>query len=72
MTEPVDYDPETLTVGEALGLFDLNERRLLRLLLDIKRVGPSEVNTRWASIAKTHFQQGFMAMNRALYRPHEE
>ncbi len=72
MTEPVDYDPETLTVAEALSLFALNEGRLMRLLRDIQRVDSSKVNTRWASIAKTHFQQGFMAMNRALYRPWED
>lgn len=29
-------------------------------------------NARWRSIARTHFQQGFMAINRALFRPNGE
>ncbi|MCU1680924.1 MAG: hypothetical protein JWQ81_1663 [Amycolatopsis sp.] len=29
----------------------------------------SEVDRRWVSIARTHFQQGFMALNRAVFQP---
>jgi hypothetical protein len=72
VTEPVDYDPETLTAADAMGLFALNEGRLMRLLRDTQRADSSRVNTRWASIARTHFQQGFMAMHRALLNPWEE
>jgi hypothetical protein len=31
---------------------------------------PLEVDKRWVSIAKTHFQEGFMAAVRAIARPH--
>jgi hypothetical protein len=27
---------------------------------------------RWVSIARTHFQQGFMALNRAVFQPESE
>ena len=27
------------------------------------------IDTRWEAIAKTHFQEGFMALNRAVARP---
>lgn len=29
----------------------------------------SNVDKRWVSIARTHFQQGFMALNRAVFQP---
>jgi hypothetical protein len=28
-----------------------------------------EVDRRWLSIAKTHFEQGFMALNRSIFKP---
>lgn len=31
-----------------------------------------DVDGRWVSIARTHFQQGFMALNRAVFQPESE
>lgn len=31
-----------------------------------------DVDGRWVSIARTHFQQGFMALNRAVFKPDSE
>lgn len=28
-----------------------------------------DVDQRWAAIARTHFQEGFMALNRAIFQP---
>ncbi len=28
-----------------------------------------ETDGRWANIARTHFEQGFMALNRAIFKP---
>ena len=50
-------------------LYDI-ERDLWALLRDIRRRTP--VNTRWSSIALTHFQQGGMALRRALSNPWEQ
>ena len=46
------------------------ERELSVLLHDIRRGTP--VNARWSSIALTHFQQGGMALRRALSNPWEQ
>jgi hypothetical protein len=43
------------------------EERILRqidALLEQEAVDP-----RWASIARTHIEQGFMALNRGVFRP---
>lgn len=32
-------------------------------------LGPEQLDGRWISIARTHFQQGFMALNRAVFQP---
>lgn len=31
-----------------------------------------DIDGRWVSIARTHFQQGFMALNRAVFQPESE
>lgn len=50
------------------------EERLLRRMADIALTpqeveGVSPIDGRWAAIAKTHIEQGFMAMNRAIMQP---
>lgn len=47
------------------------EERILRLLDDLQGgVFPEQqYDGRWVSIARTHFEQGFMALNRAIFRP---
>lgn len=42
------------------------EERLLRIL-DAMQGGPYD--GRWVSVARTHFQEGFMALNRAIMQP---
>ena len=43
------------------------EERLLRKLDDLK--GNPEIDQRWVAIANTHFQEGFMAINRSIFKP---
>lgn len=48
------------------------EERLLRVLDDLQKssshvAGP--VDARWLQIARTHFEQGFMALNRSIFQP---
>ena len=31
--------------------------------------GKDEIDQRWLAIARTHIEQGFMALNRAIFRP---
>lgn len=72
------YQPQT---DEKVKLVNSNkeaEERLLRLLDAMaKATGPRAwcdtqpelYSTRWLSIARTHFEQGFMALNRAIFQP---
>lgn len=47
------------------------EERILRRLDEMRGdLGPIEkYDGRWLSIARTHFEQAFMAMNRAAFQP---
>lgn len=74
MTEPkheglpvAGYRPQDDT---ALHLVNVNkhlEERVLRRLDFLADV--PEVDKRWLAIARTQIEQGFMAMNRAIFKP---
>jgi hypothetical protein len=44
------------------------EERTLRLLDELRDCG-GEVDQRWLAIGRTHIEQGFMAINRAIFQP---
>jgi hypothetical protein len=44
-----------------------SEEALLRLLDAYAR--NDEIDGRWVAIARTHIEQGFMALNRAVFQP---
>jgi hypothetical protein len=44
-----------------------SEERILRHIEVL--VASEYINPRWAAIAKTHFEEGFMALNRAVFQP---
>jgi len=56
--------------AEAVELVNTNkvleERALRQLDLLFATQG---MDTRWLSVARTHIEQGFMAMNRAVFQP---
>lgn len=55
---------------EAVAMVNTNkevEERILRELDGLKT--SSDIDQRWLSIARTHFEQGFMALNRSIFRP---
>ena len=43
------------------------EERLLRIIDDMYDKGDADL--RWLSVARTHFEEGFMALNRAVFQP---
>lgn len=46
------------------------EERVLRLLDDLAATAaPGAVDQRWFAIGRTHIEQGFMAINRAIFQP---
>jgi hypothetical protein len=58
--------------------FKDDEERLLRKLDAVARLkqkaknGPIDdpaLDPRWLAVARTHFQEGFMALNRAVFQP---
>lgn len=63
------YQPQS---DEKVALVNSNketEERLLRLIDTLTNDDNEFFNPRWLSIAKTHFEQGFMALNRAIFQP---
>lgn len=66
------YKPQS---DERVTLVNLNketEERLLRLLDRMEQEGTGDgpaFDRRWITIARAHFEQGFMALNRAVFQP---
>ncbi|MBA4222224.1 MAG: cyclic nucleotide-binding protein [Methylobacterium sp.] len=61
------YRPQS---GEAVALVNLNkqlEEQVLRAL-DLLAANP-EIDVRWLAIGRTSIEQGFMAVNRAVFKP---
>jgi hypothetical protein len=56
--------------SEAVQMVNLNKQAEERILRDIDLYGMNpDVDKRWLAIARTHIEQGFMAMNRAIFKP---
>lgn len=56
--------------SEAVQMVNYNKQDEERILRTIDQYGMNpDVDKRWLSIAKTHIEQGFMAMNRAIFKP---
>lgn len=65
----VGYQPQT---EDAVAFVNENkalEERLLRRLDRMAAKGPPAYDMRWLAIARTSIEQGFMAMNRAVFQP---
>jgi hypothetical protein len=64
------YKPQS---DEKVALVNSNkeiEERLLRQLDEMAGVYyKHDVSHRWLAIARTHFEEGFMALNRAIFQP---
>lgn len=72
MTEHTPLPVAGYTTQSAENVALVNQNKILeeRVLRQLDLVASfSDVDQRWASIARTHLEQGFMAMNRAVFRP---
>ncbi len=49
--------------------YKADEERLLRKLDLLFTDSPIMADPRWIAVARTHFQEGFMALNRAVFQP---
>lgn len=76
------YQPQSDDKVALVNRFKEMEERLLRELDALKPVDVhgnglsphaverlSPYDQRWTAIARTHFQEGFMALNRAVFQP---
>lgn len=73
------YTPQSEGAIALVNEFKADEERLLRKLDHMQGIGvdPWTVEAvkklhydhRWLAIARTHFQEGFMALNRAVFQP---
>lgn len=72
MTEhaPMPVQGYTTQSDARLALVNRNkdiEERVLRILDDLAKV--EDADKRWLAIGRTHIEQGFMAVNRAVFKP---
>lgn len=72
MTEhaPMPVQGYTTQSDARLALVNRNkdiEERVLRVLDDLAKV--EDADKRWLAIGRTHIEQGFMAVNRAVFKP---
>lgn len=54
---------------DAIDLVNRNKEIEERLLRHVDMVLSHNTDPRWLHIARTHFEQGFMALNRSVFRP---
>lgn len=62
-TDQSDYKVERVNQNKVL------EETVLRAVDAVGHDRDLDADMRWLSIARTHFEQGFMALNRAIFKP---
>ncbi len=68
--KPMPVSGYTAQIDENVQMVNINKRDEERILRSIDQYAMNpEVDRRWLAIAKTHIEQGFMAMNRAIFKP---
>lgn len=71
------YHPQSDEKVSLVNQFKADEERMLRKIdaltpgptFDLEGPNVGECDLRWLAIARTHFEQGFMALNRSVFRP---
>ncbi|MFC3442552.1 hypothetical protein ACFOKF_15360 [Sphingobium rhizovicinum] len=64
------YRPQSQDNIDLVNHFKAVEEQLLRHIDVMRDRGPSpQYDQRWLSIAQTQLEQGFMALNRAVFQP---
>jgi hypothetical protein len=61
------YRPQDGTAVQKVNTNKEAEERVLRILDDL--AADPEVDKRWLAIGRTQIEQGFMAVNRAVFKP---
>ena len=63
------YKDQTQANIDMVNTNKIDEEHLLRMLDDMYASMDAAYDKRWLSIARTHFEQGYMALNRAIFQP---
>lgn len=61
------YQPQSDDKVALVNEFKADEERILRKIDAVQAAGIHD--GRWAAIARTHIQEGFMALNRSVFQP---
>jgi hypothetical protein len=61
------YKPQSQETIDAVNANKMNEEIILRIL--DRAQSDNTIDKRWLAIARTHIEQGFMALNRAIFNP---
>ena len=61
------YSPQSQDNVDLVNANKVIEERVLRQLDFVGEF--SDIDQRWLAIARTHIEQGFMALNRSVFRP---
>lgn len=61
------YRPQSSTAVETVNIHKDMEERLLRHFDMLKKL--PDIDQRWLAIGRTSIEQGFMAVNRAVFQP---
>lgn len=63
------YTAQAAAKVALVNAFKEDEERLLRKLDELYNDRIREIDPRWLAIARTHINEGFMALNRAVFQP---
>lgn len=61
------YQPQSDDKVGAVNVNKQHEELILRRLDELK--GMTGIDQRWLAVGRTHIEQGFMAINRAVFQP---
>lgn len=61
------YRPQTKEAVDIVNEHKRMEERLLRRMDAMK--GDTRFDQRWLAVARTHIEEGFMALNRSVFQP---
>lgn len=61
------YRPQSEEAVARVNACKLVEESVLRILDEMAKC--EEIDPRWLSIGRTHIEQGFMAINRSIFKP---
>lgn len=63
------YRPQSDAAVEMVNQNKALEERVLRFLDELAASNEVSVDPRWFAIGRSHIEQGFMAVNRAVFQP---